>query len=379
MAKNAIIYAHYGANKSRIRLLEESVNRLLMQHGDYQVYILENILPSCKTDLPDGLIRKITYIRISGNPIIWQKEAIYNAGAAIALKDGVQNLIFLDSDIIPENSAWILKMETELERYDWVHGGKQVIYLNRKTTEEVLTAADNEVIPSIYAESRQYSDIRCWSSAMLVMLKQSRMGFPGGAWGVTRSAWEKYRQWDCHNIIGGGDLFHFNRIFRLYEKNDYALIGNLRSIAFDDLIHEYVTADPHWKIGYVKSRLYHLWHGEIDNRYYVTRYKILVSPEAEKLLKKKSPEFSKDQIISPETLISYNTDLLLDLNNSHQHYKSVLLKLAEYYCLMREDVNIATINSYLDHINAGFHFCEYKKFNFKTLKIQRSLRSINLS
>ncbi len=375
MAKNAVIYAHYGANPARIRLLEASVSRMLLQHGDYQIYILENILPSCPTQLPPTLISQVQYIRVCGNPIIWQKEAIYNAGANVALKDGAENLIFLDSDIIPENNAWILKMETGLERNDWMHGGMQVIYLNQRTTEVVLADTTNNVIPANYAQNRQYCDIRCWSSAMLTMQKFHRRGFPGGAWGVTKAAWEKYGRWDCHNVIGGGDLLHFYRLFHVYEKNDYLQIGNLRSMAFDELLHQYIVNDPPWKVGYVKSRLYHLWHGDMDNRHYVVRYNVLITPGAEKLLRRKYPIFSKEQIIPPQELICYNSDHLLDFDKTHRHYQSVLLKLAEYYCCKRSDVNLATVNSYLKHIAAGFYFREYKKIDLKTWKIRRHLRT----
>lgn len=372
MAGNAIIFVHFGTNAARISLLAEAVARMRCQHGDNAVYLVENILPGDASPLPAHVISGVRHLRVTGNPVIWQKEAMYNAGAAAALRDGADNLVFIDSDVVPENDAWVLKLELALERFDWVHGGRQIVYLCDRATRELLAAHDRTAIEARCATDRTCFDFITWSSVFLRQQGINGSGFPGGAWAVTRTAWLRYGGWDCSNIVGGGDLLHCHRLLREYENSEYQEIGNLRAVLFDEVLHACIRRDPPWRVGYLHYTLFHLWHGRITGRKYLYRYGALVRPEFRHLFRRRQPQFARDQVIAPAALVRTNGDGLLDFTGADDACRAAFLAMAEYH-VARGDLGVTTLNRYLDCCRADFRCAAEQRFALRKLRWETRL------
>jgi hypothetical protein len=357
MTINAIIYALFGNNSERIRLLEEAIVRMTLQCGKKQIYLIHNILPGDASPIRESILEQVIYIRAAGNPVVWQKEAMYNLGAKIAIENGANNLIFIDGDIIPGDNSWLKQIENRLKENDWVHGGRKVFYLNQESTTQILQSPQKELVNQNYAKDPQYyelvshSRVYIWAKSTK---KSGRVGFPGGAWGATRSAWSNYKGWDLHNVVGGGDLLHFNRLIHRYEEEHHHTYGNLRALLLNHVLEDYINKEIPWKVSYIDKPLYHLWHGGIGSRKYETRYTVLLHPEYQKLVGTgKSLRFDKKQVLDIENLIFTNDDLLLDLNENYHGYRIFFEQMADYF-ISRQDSDVATINRYLDYRSADF-------------------------
>jgi len=357
MTKNAIIFALFGNNSERIRLLEETITRMALQIGGKEIYLIHNILPGDASPIRETILKQVNYVRASGNPVVWQKEAMYNLGANIAIKNGANNLIFTDGDIIPEDIHWLKQIEKKLKKNEWVHGGRKVFYLSQGATDQILKSTQKDFVNPQYAKDPEsyelisQSRVYIWSKKTK---KSGRVGFPGGVWGVTRSAWLNYKGWDLHNIVGGGDLLHFNRLTHRYEEEHHPTYGNLRALLLNHVLEDYINTENPWKVSYVDRPLYHLWHGGIGTRKYETRYAVLLHPEYQNLVgTDNNLRFEKQQILDIENLIFTNDDLLLDLNEKYNGYRFFFEQMADYF-ISRQDSDVETINRYLDYRSSDF-------------------------
>jgi hypothetical protein len=344
--KNAFIIACFGTNRARIPLLEETVNRTAAQPGVKVIYLVESVLPGSRTAMPDTLLAKVRHHRVYGSPVLWQKEALYNAGAELAIAEGADHLIFLDQDIIPDNDEWLPKVEAALATYDWVHCAKKVIYLKQAISREVIESVDKTAVDIRYARDEKYFNGLFWSDVFRWLNRRNEQSFYGGAWAVNRAAWDVYGKWDCSNICGGGDYLHCNRLLKRFDLQKQKTIGNLRAILFDPILRQYAFNDPSWKTGYIRATVYHLWHGSMKRRKYGVRYFALIRPPYLKRRMGRNPKFTSDQVIHPQDLISVNADGLLELCRSHPYHDLILTRMAEYF-LERGETTEDEINAYL--------------------------------
>lgn len=359
MPKTAVICPLFGVNAERYQLLEEVAARLAIQQGDKQTYLLHNLLPDEPNPIPPPILQQMTYVRAAGNPVLWQKEALNNLGARRALADGAQNLVFTDCDIIPENDQWLLRIQAALEDHDWVHCGKTVVYLNEDATQEVLQSWQKDSIDPIYGQQAQHYEFTSRSRVYIWQKdtdKSGKVGFPGGAWAVTRSAWQHYRQLDTSNIVGGGDLLHFNRLVRMLEVDDHPSYGNLRAVLFNPLLQGYAQHDILWKTGYVEGNLYHLWHGNIEDRRYITRYAPLLQSRYQHLIgDSQSPCFTAQQVLDLSRLFYQNDEGLLDLQPNYAGFSKFFEQLANYF-YSRQDATLGSLNRYLVYRQLEYRF-----------------------
>jgi len=368
MAKNAIIIAHFGSNERRIELMRELIKRMLAQKGDKVIYVVENLPPGIETRISKSTLQKVTYVRVSGIPAMWQKEGSFNAGAKKALSDRCDNLIFMDSDIIPENIEWLKEVEEELETSDWVHCGRKVCFMTKAATAKILKDENKGFL----AEDLKKQENIEYSHDSLVFNKlnnRTDSGFPGGIWAVNKKAWEMYIGWDVHSILGGGDRFHFLRLFRMRmgRTKEY---GNLREILFDPLLDKYFGRDPKWKVAYTNSTIFHLWHGSPSKRSYSKRFKCLVKPGNDELMGTLRPRFSKDQLIDFNTDVKINADGLVDLNEKSKFYEWFLTRFTEYF-MSREDVDADDVNIYLEYMSAKFRVTKGENGSLETIPVER--------
>jgi hypothetical protein len=182
------------------------------------------------------------------------------------------------------------------------------------------------------------------------------VGFPGGVWGVTRKAWERYKGWDLHNIVGGGDLLHFNRLTNHLEEDNHHSYGNLRAVLFNPVIKSYFDKDGPWDISFTDSVIYHLWHGGMETRKYETRYAVLVHPEYQGLVGSDCmPVFYPQNVVDIDRTIHLNDEQLLDLNENSESYRLLFTQMADYF-YYRQDANLETLNQYLEYRKASFRF-----------------------
>ncbi len=351
MSKNAVIVTHFGTSVLRIGLLCETTKRILAQNSDKTVYIVENILPDAKTRIPKDILGKVRYVRTHGNPILWQKEAMYNAGAEVAIRDGCDILIFMDSDIVPATQDWLIEIDEMLKRYHWVHCAQKIFFLTQNATLKLINDGVKTHVDEKYSSS-PYTEYEKTSYVYNIKNNIRKWGFPGGIWATTAETWKKYGRWDPFNILGGGDYFHLLRLVRAHHPK-HEVYGNILELLLNPMLDEYAKNDINWTMGCLNLSCYHLFHGSVTKRGYTTRYKCVVKSEHADLFSKRFPEFQKSQLIDLNHDMFLNRFGLVELSEKSKHYKWFFLKFAEYF-MSRDDADLNYINEYLDFISADF-------------------------
>jgi hypothetical protein len=376
LPKTAIILTHFGTHAVRVPLLVETIERFRLQHGLKEIYLVENMLPGTRSILPGSLLGRVKHLKVSGSPVLWQKEAMFNAGAREAIREGADHLIFADGDVIPDSVFWMQKIEQALEEHHWVHGGSRIVSLENRPTCELLQAEDKSAVPTRLTEDGTGHQYALRSEVMVRQGGLDETGFFGGIWAVSRGAWGEYGGWDCYNVVGGGDCLHVNRLFRRTEI-DRPFYGNLRGILFNPLLRRYAETDPAWNVGCVDATLYHLWHGAIGARGYGLRYLVLVLPRFQHMLYRANPQFTREQVVDLAGLVSINGDLLLEINTQSPLHGLFFQRMATYF-LNRNEIDLDTANCYLQHCGAGFTVTYRKSVLTALLRILRRLDSVPL-
>ena len=210
-------------------------------------------------------------IQIDGGAVLWQKERLLNL-ALKAVPADVENIAWLDCDVVFQRSDWIKEAERRLSSLN-------VIQLYSESAEfkaELLHSAANteaHLTPSIsalFADSNLPTKER-WQSAEKIRPKQ--LGF---AWAGKRTLLQDQSFYDAA-ILGGADGLMFLAMFGLFEEA--ITRSSLNKVSED---HYLRWAEPFHKVvahrvGHLPGKIYHLWHGDRINRKYRDRYRLLRS------------------------------------------------------------------------------------------------------
>lgn len=180
---------------------------------------------------------------------LWQKERLINHAVA-NLPGGYDTIAWIDGDLHFHNDNWPEDLEAALRTDRVVQLFSDVIRLNANG-------------------SIQDGHRRCSASGI------NQPGgpdpqCPGFAWAARRELWDHGGLYDG-DIIGGGDsaAFHgwVNRPWSRHRTPDQ-----------DRHYHAWLNQSTGYvqgRVGFIPGLIVHSWHGEIKNRQYVDRYRIL--------------------------------------------------------------------------------------------------------
>jgi len=212
-------------------------------------------------------------IQISGGAVLWQKERLLNI-AIKSVPSHVKNITWLDCDILFERNDWVEEAERQLnERYNMIQLFSNVIYLNKDDTGELLYSYKSyPAVPGLVA---LYNENKISPLDKLAVSAQGGHTYnPGLAWAARTEIFAKHGFYDLA-IIGAGDLYVANSIFgtmnsiiKLHSLNEPRSESYLK---WGRPFHQTVAN----KVGYIPGDIYHLWHGDMKDRNYKDRFKIL--------------------------------------------------------------------------------------------------------
>lgn len=201
-------------------------------------------------------------VQVKSNSIMWQKERLLN----IALKHlpmECKYVAWLDGDIVFLNDNWITETIDLLGTYKVVHLFDTVVRLKKdqKFTHinDFEFGEDNgkKKFGYIYAHKTQKS------------LEQINPGF---AWAIRRDIIEQTGFYD-RMIMGSGDtvMIHAMNSTAIFREDSYSklLVADIQK-----WVHEFYNLIQ-GDVYYVNGILLHLYHGDIKNRLYRQRYKLI--------------------------------------------------------------------------------------------------------
>jgi hypothetical protein len=208
-------------------------------------------------------------IQIDGGAVLWQKERLLNL-ALKAVPADVENIAWLDCDVVFQRSDWTEEAEQRLTSLN-------VIQLFSESTEfkaeRLHPAASTEAqytpaIGALFAHSNLPTRER-WQSVETIRPKQ--LGF---AWAGKRALLQDQTFYDAA-ILGGADALMFLAMYGLFEqainRSSLNVVSGNHYLRWAESFHKAVGQ----RVGYIPGKIYHLWHGDRENRKYRDRYHLL--------------------------------------------------------------------------------------------------------
>ena len=185
----------------------------------------------------------------------FRKENLWNVGARASAGD---KLIFLDSDVVYEDSEWVLKCSDALDRYDVIQPFSKAVWRDPEFAELQTKVSAAEVIRD---GGNYYGGTH----------------HPGFGWGMTRNAFNQIGGFHEDCITGEGDVAFAVSLVKDEQVN--AIARWLRASTRFFASKKYKAYRRHnsclgLTVGVPENlSVFHLWHGNISDRGYQDRYK----------------------------------------------------------------------------------------------------------
>jgi hypothetical protein len=216
---------------------------------------------------------RLVQIRSSPDQILWQKERLLNVALA-HLPDECDQIIWIDTDLIFENSRWVDETSRALEEHVVVQPFSSIALLPQGITSIEQAAIQGLDFAGGVLEGQKLSGFAFGFStnAWKELGEYTRHGHPGYAWAARRELFEATGFYD-RMILGGADYF-MAMAFAGHWAERFALLEASQSDAMKQWFSQ-MGQKVARKIGYVEGTAYHLWHGDQVNRRYTERCEIL--------------------------------------------------------------------------------------------------------
>lgn len=241
----AVIACHYNPN-GYVRPVY-NFNAFYRAIGPHHVYTIEAAFP--------GQVAVSPHCTIGAGPqnIMWQKERLLSL-AISHLPAYYDQVAWVDADMLFTNPCWREIAADMLDAYPVCHLFEAVCE----------TDQDGRIINRRHGVGWRWKNDRADTKTWFR---------PGGAWAARREIAETCL-YDL-DILGGGDcgtVFAWTGEYERYNRHRACSPEWSRHyLSWARQQHEMVQG----RIGCVPGDVVHLWHGDIDNRQYVTRPQIL--------------------------------------------------------------------------------------------------------
>lgn len=209
--------------------------------------------------------------RVYTKNLLWHKETLLNKTIS-ELPKKYKYVFWVDADVLFTNNNWLVDGVKELQSKNIIQPFEYCVHLEKDETEPSFSmkklngdnlpnSTNSKVWRSFCAN---YATTKLWRDE-----NYNAHGHVGFAWAARREVLDKTPLYD-KALIGGAD--------HIIAHAAAGQIGH-KCIAksFTDNIDEISQWSEEFfksvrgKIGYVKGDLYHIWHGDINNRQYLKR------------------------------------------------------------------------------------------------------------
>jgi hypothetical protein len=220
-------------------------------------------------------------VQLSGGAVLWQKERLLNVGLQ-SLPPDADSLAWLDCDVIFDRPDWVAQAEAQLRQNDFVQLFSEMVDLSRDDLS--IRSEHADIAPSAYGLVRLATTDVEKAFTVVQPRPTKRPVSRGLAWAGKRSVLDQHGFYDAL-IVGSGDR---SMVFAMYGRfedlmNSLAMTDAQRNhyMRWAAPFHEVVRG----RITHIPGRIYHLWHGDLQDRGYHERHKMLskydFDPEAD--------------------------------------------------------------------------------------------------
>lgn len=208
----------------------------------------------------DGKFYLNDSVKINAKDVMWMKERLINYACSL-LPSNCDMFAWIDADIIFADPDWQHKAIQKLKHNDIIQLFKRVFYLPQGHTsyqgEQLIT------FPGVVYQKNCYEN---W----LEKRRNREIGFgaPGFAWAARRTAFQNgiYDR----DIAGSGDCVLVDCLLDTWDLHGYDIKYN--QFMKND-IENWCSKVQNLTTTYLPVDVFHLWHGNINNRAYLKRHK----------------------------------------------------------------------------------------------------------
>jgi hypothetical protein len=208
-------------------------------------------------------------IQLRGGSILWQKERLLNI-ALQALPSSCDTVAWIDCDTIFLQSDWPCAVRRLLDDFVLVQLFERLHHLPADYHGDMPGVVRSQV-PFHSIASCLAKDTLADESFRTVGLSQRHKYAPGLAWAARRATLQLHGLYDAL-VLGTGDKALVSAAWGRFVDCAKALQLGPRArahyLAWAEPFHEAVRG----RIGYLEGDVFHLWHGDLANRGYASRY-----------------------------------------------------------------------------------------------------------
>ena len=211
-------------------------------------------------------------IQLSGAALLWQKERLLNL-ALKAVPTDVEHIAWLDCDVILKREDWAAEAKRQLQELNVVQLFSEAVYLSPNDDIQSIRVQDGySYVPGLMSLADAKDLIQIGASIGKKFVRYA----PGLAWAAQRSVFANHGFYDA-DIVGSADSFIAAALLGEHE-----LLSRRYSLKEPRRQHYFRWAIPFNKsvggrVGHVAGAIFHLNHGDIENRGYVERQKGLAA------------------------------------------------------------------------------------------------------
>lgn len=210
-------------------------------------------------------------IQLEGPDMLWQRERLLNLAMEVLPSD-VAKLIWLDCDVLFEGDDWIAHLDKTLDVLPFAQGYSEVVRLPqqaRPAWQDAFGALEGR--RSLCSRLSPRHDLRTVCRDFPRNPGRVFPGPTGFGWAFRRDVVEEHGFYDV-NVLGGGDILFISALAGCLETAiRYHAMTKAAEQHYRDWA-EPLHRDVNQQVGCLPGRLYHLWHGDVKNRGYQTRY-----------------------------------------------------------------------------------------------------------
>ncbi len=211
-------------------------------------------------------------VQIRSDEVLWQKERLLNI-AQKSVPKTCSKIAWLDCDVIFENDDWVERASQASDQFALVHFFHERHNLPPDMTPDQLGAENGSqpAISVVCKMARGESTPEDFFEADAPLKRRSTAGL---AWGSRREVLDSHGIYDAC-ILGSADRAILCAALGQFDYAARALLMDNRRVE-----HFLGWAKPYYdtvagRVGHIQGRLYHLWHGELQNRQYSSRQRAL--------------------------------------------------------------------------------------------------------
>ncbi len=260
-----IVSCFYNPQNSPYRLSAFRQFYESIKHLNYR--IIECVIGDSKPQL--GVLDDKRIQTIYTENLLWHKEALLNKIIS-ELPKKFKYIFWLDADVIFSNKKWLVDGVKSLQTNNIVQPFEYCFHMDKFQKIPEGNVEYNIEEPNMLNKKAwksfcsNYVKNNLWKS-----LNYNTHGHVGFAWGARREVLDQCPLFD-KALIGGADHIIAHAAAGQINHNciTKSFTENLDEVNAWSREFSYVVGG---KVGYVKGNLYHIWHGDIENREYLKR------------------------------------------------------------------------------------------------------------